>query len=149
MSVLDENLCEFTGHLTGEALISFRFSEVLSVHDPWSIYYNSKDKCRVYRFKHNDKRYMIDIVLPGDIVPAGVGVDIYRGIKRSKMLICVTYLKDLKSRKTSWDSENYYDSSSIYLSRDLTLDELGRIIRYCEEKRYKQLKTLFNEHIRS
>ena len=149
MSVLDENLYEFVGRLTGEALTSLGFSEVLSVHDPWSIYYNSKDKCRVYRFKCNDKRYMIDIVLPGDIVPAGVGVDIYRGIKRSKMLICVTYLKDLKSRKTSWDSENYYDSSSIYLSRDLTLDELGRIIQCCEEKRYNQLKTLFNEHIRS
>lgn len=155
MSVLDETLYEFTGSLTGEMLISFGFLEVSSVQDPWSIYYNSKDKCRVYRFNpptspnHNGKRYMIDIVLPGNIVPTGVGTDIYRGVKRSKMLTCITYLKDLKSRNTDWDSGNYCDSSSIYLSGDLTLDELGRIIQCCEEKRYNQLKTLFNEHIRS
>lgn len=134
MSILNDNLEEKLEEITPLILRSMGF---IPANNEWEFTY--RDKHPYY-----NTTFLIDIVFPNDnrYVSCNIGDGRHAMRMIKKPIFCIKYLKQLKTRYTSFLS---FNDTSFIESRVLpSTTQLLQIIDLCKAKKFKEVRNILN-----
>lgn len=133
MSILNDNLEEKLEEITPQLLRVMGFTSEYRYE--WEF---------IYRDSHNDTMFLINIVFPNNerLVSPNIGDGRYAGRTIKKPIFCIRYLKQLKTRYTSFCSFN--DTSFVETRVLPSTTQLLQIIDLCKAKKFKEVRNILN-----
>lgn len=135
MSILNDNLEEKLEEITPQLLRVMGFTSEYRYE--WEFTYRD-------RHSYYNTTFLINIVFPNDnrYVSHNIGDGRHAGRMIKKPIFCIRYLKQLKTRYTSFYSFN--DTSFVETRVLPSTTQLLQIIDLCKAKKFKEVRNILN-----
>ena len=134
MSILNDNLEEKLEEITPQLLRVMGFTS--EYRNEWEFTYSDD-------YSYCDTTFYINIVFPNErYVSHSIGDGRHAGRTIKKPIFCIRYLKQLKTRYTSFCSFN--DTSFVETRVLPSTTQLLQIIDLCKSKKFKEVRNILN-----